>query len=708
MVLLLLGALSPAAAAATLTHDLVDAGAGTPTDRARLALVDPPDLGAPRVLPTLVGQTVRFEQTYEGLPVLGAAVAMRVLPDGRVPLKASSLAQGIAVDPTPTISLAGALVAADLARYPVHHGSLAVLPMGSGRLVWDIRVLTPDDLLQVLVDAHSGQQLARRSTIRRATGRIYAQNPVRTPETSDVELFSLDPGAVLTGFEGSLQVFNQESGSLYGNDLVGTQVGPSSGEDFLYDPPDSASDAEDGFAQVNAFYHLSAARSYFEALTGEDMGADAWWLAGLTNYHDSSMGGAVDNAAFVDMGQLDGSGEFEGAPNLIFIGQGSKVDFAVDADVFVHESGHYVTKNAIDYNQGQLYYNELGLSPWGGSIDEGISDYFAISLFNDPVLGEAALSPFHAERDLSAQDSHCPEDIVGEVHEDGKLIGELGWALHEAYGPDAADAMMWGATSLLTSDASFADFAAGVRELGAELLDAGEIDSLDPLESALAAGGLDHCEVVQELGTDPLVLKVWGLDVLGSAMGVGCATVAGFGSLQSFFHFKVDTDASDLGLKFKAAVDAAGSGDLSWQLFLREGDPVSFEPGLFLPEVATYDLASDLFTEDSGSVTIEGEDFTPGGSWYGVIVSQSCPNTQVSISAYALGDEGADGAGDDGGNADDGGAPTLKGPGGCACASAARPAVWWLMPLGALLALRRRGERKSPAPPGGLLAQLRW
>ncbi len=299
-----------------------------------------------------------------------------------------------------------------------------------------------------------------------------------------------------------------ESGSLYTGDLVAAEVGPSEGEDWLYDPPEDPTDPTDPFASVNAYFHVSQARSYFEGVTGEDMGTDEWSLVVLANYQDEVYwGGPVKKAFHTDLSSW-GTGSVYGAYHLLALGQGTDVDYGLDSDVVTHEVGHYVSSVAVGYNMGQLWFSDYGLHPWGGAIDEGISDYFAVSLFDDPVMGEFAAMDEAGLRDVSETDLRCPEDIVGEVHNDGKLIGALGWSLREAYGADAADAIMWDATTLLTSDATLVDFAEGATQIATELYNDGVIDSLDPLEAAVTAGGLDSCSVVQELGDEWLEMRI--------------------------------------------------------------------------------------------------------------------------------------------------------------------------------------------------------
>lgn len=667
--------------------DLAPAGEGDPVERALVALEGVPGLSDPVVLEAAGGYTVRFDQRVSGLPVLHAGAAVRVLADGAVPAARVNVYTHLEVDPTPSLSVSQARLAAELPDDPAIKGRLIVLPFGEGVLAWEL--LTPDTYgsERVRVDAHSGALLGRSSVIVDAVGRVYAENPIRTPQTSDVELELLDEGDKLNGWGGNLRVTNVLSGNSQGQLTLGQSLSPNAGDDYLYDPPSDPLDFEDGFAQVSTYHHITRARSYYSELANLDMSGRTWRLTAAAN--GSSGGGPLDNAYFNPSGQS--SGEFA-APNLIVIGQGSQVDFALDADVFVHEFGHYVSQNAIGYNQGQFGVTEYGLAPWTGSMDEGIADYFAVSLFDDPVLGEVSLEPLGAERDLSANLGRCPDTIIGEVHEDGKLIGSLGWALREAYGQQAADQIVWGALTMMSSGSDLGDFASAVTQLGDELAASGDIENTDALLEALEERGLDRCGVVQDLNAGSFTTIVLGLDLLAGGFGVDCATAASLADLQSVFHFKLDTDETAEGVRFQVDLQAlGGGGDLSWRLYLREGEHVTFGGGFFLPEIDEYDIESETFTEATGEVIIEGEDFTPGQTWYGVLVSDNCPLTEATFTGEVFEpDEPQDSLLDDSGDAggDDTGGETLKGS--CACDGGAVSGSW----LGLLgLALLRRRRR---------------
>ncbi|MBK7958312.1 MAG: hypothetical protein IPK03_09445 [Bacteroidetes bacterium] len=108
---------------------------------------------------------------------------------------------------------------------------------------------------------------------------------------------------------------------------------------------------DDEFESVNAFYHISMFSDYIKRL-------------GFANLEDSfldidALGKLDDNSAFLENMN----------PQLLIFGEGG-IDDAEDADVVIHEYGHYLAAQAAPYsNEGHERK----------SIDEANCDYFATS-----------------------------------------------------------------------------------------------------------------------------------------------------------------------------------------------------------------------------------------------------------------------------------------------------------------------------------------
>ncbi|MGE3675578.1 MAG: MYXO-CTERM sorting domain-containing protein [Polyangiaceae bacterium] len=605
--------------------------------------------------------TVRFGQTHRGLPVLGAGVVVRLDDSGKISRSVVDVADSLSVDITPKLSQGEALERA--ARFGVNRSLaaprflLAVLPSGDGAgyLVWQVDVPSATGGFRYLIDAHDGALRGGGPLGRSVMGRVYEKDPVTTPTLVDTELLELVAGTPqhLTGWNGNLTVTNYVSGDPNQGQVAVEQIlEPNSGEDFLYDPPADPTDAKDAFAQVNLYYHLTRMKSFYETDLNIDMSASSWKLVAVANLEEN--GSPLDNAFFSPQG-INSSGF--NAPNMIGIGQGSSVDFALDSDVFLHEFTHYVSGNAIGYNGGQTQTSEYGLSPWGGAIDEGISDYFACTENESAVLGETSLGALGAERNLEDTSKSCPSDLVGEVHADGEVIGSLGWSLRKEFGKSVADRLVWGAASLLVSKSTFGDFARGIQQTAAELETAGDLTSADvtKINDLIAARGLDDCdnELTLEEGQS-IATNMLGLDIVAGFLGGSCQEAKQFVSLSSLFHFQAAPQADAKGIRFKVDLFPERTNGLDWGIYVRRDQHVGFKSSGFLPEVSTYDYAVEHLDTRSGELVIdENSDppFDPTVTYHMVIGHQNCPLSSPDVSFESLSETGSGGAGGAGGAA---------------------------------------------------------
>ncbi len=594
-------------------------------------------------------RTVRFAQFHAGHPVLGGAAAVQVAPEGRVEVVVLDVARGLSVPTAPKYREEAARSAVEatygmtLAERP--SAALAVFPEAEtgGKLVWVVDVRSELGGERFLVDAHAGKIVHRRSLAVHARGRVYPISSAVTPQLEDRELVGLDAAdpQTLSGWNGNFKVANYVDGDLVGGVSLTLEqsVGPNAGEDFLYDPPTSVDDVKDQFAQVGVYYHLTRMRDYFTKAHQLDMGTPGWKLVAVANMLES--GRPMDNAFFSPQGT---EAPFR-APNLIAIGQGSLFDFSDDSDVFLHEFTHYVSANAIGYNDGQFAVNEYGLSPWAGSIDEGIADYFACTVNGDPTLGEASLAPFGAERDLSDNVKICPDDLVGEVHEDGELIGSLAWSLHDKFGAELGDRLVWSALTLLTRNASLGDFAKGLKRAADKLVSTGELTAADAsaVEALIESRGLDDCEEVLDLSGGKLRrTQMFGIDSLVYGAGGSCTEWRRQLSLQSLFHFKSTPDRTAKGIRFTVQLQPHGGDDLEWSIYVRTARHVGFTPGDMLPEATSYDYSVEAITDTYGEIVIDEKSdppFDPTQTYYMVIGHGNCPVTAVTVESADLGVE---------------------------------------------------------------------
>ncbi|MFH2007530.1 MAG: hypothetical protein ABI333_13175, partial [bacterium] len=317
------------------------------------------------------------------------------------------------------------------------------------------------------------------------------------------------------------------------------------------------------------------------------------------------------------------------------------LDLAVDSDVFLHEFTHYVNHNAVGFNMGQMGSNSYGFSPFSGGVGEGVSDYFACTVNGDPVLGETAFQTSGGGRDLTVTSGVCPDNIYGQVHMDGALIGSVSWTLRETFGQTVTDQLVWGAVTLLQPLATHGDFAAGLVQTANDLVIAGTLTAADvtTVQNALDARGLSDCfqELLIAPGADRTT-QMFGLEIFAYMFGGTCQDIRNYGFTgQSLFHFRATPAPGDVGVRLSVTLAAQEPNpDLSWDIYGRQGQHVDFmSGGMGMPQVSAYDYRVQGITAATGELVIdESSDppFDPSETYHFVIVHTNCPSTEAVVS----------------------------------------------------------------------------
>lgn len=93
------------------------------------------------------------------------------------------------------------------------------------------------------------------------------------------------------------------------------------------------------------------------------------------------------------------------------------------ADVVYHEMGHGIHE----------YILEAG--SFAGDVSEGSSDFTAATIRDNPVIGDGFFGAGSSIRELET-DRRYPEDVSGEVHNDGLIWGSFLWNLREQWATD--------------------------------------------------------------------------------------------------------------------------------------------------------------------------------------------------------------------------------------------------------------------------------
>lgn len=203
---------------------------------------------------------------------------------------------------------------------------------------------------------------------------------------------------------------------------------------------------DDRFEQVMAYYWVTESQLYlrslgFDGVTFPEVNADAQRVRINQLGYDNSF--ATDHPR-----------------DEMRFGKGG-VDDAEDADVILHELGHQ-----IHFSQSSTFFS----SPEAGAISEGFGDYWAFTVAKavaGPQWDEACIAKWDATSyDSNPTNGIClrridsdllyPDDLVGQVHADGRIWSRALYDLHNAIGQAHADtailAAQFGWTGTTMSD----------------------------------------------------------------------------------------------------------------------------------------------------------------------------------------------------------------------------------------------------------------
>lgn len=690
--------------------------------------VDSVDLQSDNDLLTAGLHVYRYTQTWQGLPVFGKRVTVRVDSAGRVLTVMVDVARGLTAPAVPGFSADEAIArvgALGLDRAGKHsEATLGIIPDSrGGKLAWQVDVLSMAGMHRYVLDATDGSLIKVITLAKHVNkGRVYPINDQLTPQTEDVDLANLKLviPQTLTGRAGT--VFSYVSGDLEsGNpaDVVVKQKSvPDANGDFLFTPSTSEPDFTDNFAEVNVYYHLDRMDSWWRTALNVNLSSS---LMAVVNYGPGQQ--PYDNAFYTNW-----QGTFK---NAIFIGQGSDEDFAYDSDVFLHEFTHFVNSTAIHLSNGPFDFDQYGMVIMPGAMEEGTADYFSSTVNDDPIVGEASLGQY--ARDLTQDVDQCPNSLFGESHEDGKLIGTTTWAIRTAIGKELADPLIWNTMATLPDSPSFGDVADGLQK-GADALKAqGKLtdQQVNSVMNEVRKRGLDQCPRFLELveGQNRYVYMA-GLEFIGYLYGgYQCSDMKQYFGLSAPFQFKFKPEATDKQLKIQVSLDKIqGGGTVDWGIYVRAGSPVLFDNGYMDPSVAKdYDYKVEKLTTTEGEIVIDTSStppFDPSKEYYVAIGHKNCAFTQATISGTGDGSvdppkpdagpeagpeagpvEAGTDAGKDAGpikkdaGGFEAGAPAALvdqaeiGGGACACRATGAPApkaVWLLAGLAGLVAAARR------------------
>ena len=447
---------------------LATAAAASPADHA--ARIDP------RVDPaTLVAPTVR---------VVGAASVShhpRVIDGARV------VDQDLVIVAGPTGERAFGHLAPVTAPMALLDASAAE---AAARSRWPGAIVSPLEALLVPTDAGGAthrpvwvglvqptQGLPQVARIDATTAEIVAV-PAAFDAVARVSTYAHNPlhGDVV---EGSVQIDEPEL--LWTEDLV---VRQETSTDLLTSTGDYVYASDDPrFSVTSAYFHLQDAVAWMNAaVPGDGITATTVAVVNIGEDNDYGEPSMATNAFHLWFEE----GDFVG--HVLLMGGGARIGgFTVEntahsADVLIHEMGHGLVDEVTPFHP----WDHMGEDEYR-ALHEGLADYAAAARLDYPVIAD------HVFGDLGARDlregRRYPEDFAIEAgqHENGRIIGSMGWALRSVIGAPA-DTIVLGAPAYLSAGSPDYDgLAAGLLAVNS---DSFEGRYLAPLLAAMEAHGL--------------------------------------------------------------------------------------------------------------------------------------------------------------------------------------------------------------------------
>jgi subtilase family serine protease len=123
--------------------------------------------------------------------------------------------------------------------------------------------------------------------------------------------------------------------------------------------------------------------------------------------------------------------------------------WARSSDVIYHEYTHCIINQIYDAEEG---IPDISDTDEARALNEGIPDYFAATLNNDPMVGEQVLP------DVSFLNIPTYPPLTGDVDRDSGIISGTLWSIREDIGQSVADRLIYEAMKLPPKPTTFQDF----------------------------------------------------------------------------------------------------------------------------------------------------------------------------------------------------------------------------------------------------------
>lgn len=386
---------------------------------------------------------IDYEQYYKGLKVLSSRITLRLSKDNQVLMFGLDVFNDINVDTEPFFSneninnyaLNGiAYSSVDV----VKDAELKILPVPdsnkySYKLVYEMIIQAEEEnsfpgMYYTLVDAHTGQVWYRHNLIANTTNveatvqaHLYPTNLLNPDSLLALPNLKMIVNGARTYFLDSVGEIILDDTSMVSATfplegkwakIINAGIDATPYIDTVLQPGDN-------MLLLDTFdiHHLSA---YYHTNTIHDHTKN--WLPDFT---------AMDNPLTVNVELTTGTCNAFYAPfanTLNFFKKGGMHfsgatcnTFAGIADIVYHEYGHGINNNFY-LDQGDIN----GMS--NGALNEGYADIWALTITQNPILGSGVTNNINTViRRYDINPKVYPDDLVGEVHDDGEIIAGAWW-----------------------------------------------------------------------------------------------------------------------------------------------------------------------------------------------------------------------------------------------------------------------------------------
>lgn len=370
----------------------------------------------------------------------------------------------------------------------------------------------------VWISASSGIVLDEWEHVMSSKARVFLTNPAKTPRPIEVELSGVHaegPGVPLTGER--VQSFNcaldepeevpewWSEGKCY---PVQRAVSDANG-DFIVPLPDiilpaDNADGDDLYAELSMYWNAERFLDHMATLGVPQFKCELSTM--LANYRTTALSPSYPDLPYTPLNNAYWTNTCTpGTGATMIFGQGSAVDFGYDGDVVYHELGHGMVSLLTPAGLGGRRTRSDAMLADAGGINEAVSDYFSVMLTHDPLLGDyvARFWPGYGAAIRNAENTKtCPNDTVGQVHNDGEPFMAALWATRKRVGAERLDRMVIDMLTRLPADADLETASWTLFDLAEQAHLAGEWsqEDLDQMIRAFDSRGLYECARVI---TDP-------------------------------------------------------------------------------------------------------------------------------------------------------------------------------------------------------------